>query len=46
MKAYTLSVLSKLRSDEGGLPIADKQIVAWVNEKVCTFISFYALLML
>jgi len=35
MKAYTLSILSKLAGDESGHhPIVDKQIVTWANEKL------------
>jgi plastin-3 len=35
MKAYTLTILSKLAGDpNSNHPIVDKQIVAWANEKV------------
>ena len=35
MRAYTLSLLSKLASEDDGKPIVEKEIVAWVNDKVC-----------
>jgi len=34
MRAYTLSLLSKLASQDDGRPIVEKEIVAWVNDKV------------
>lgn len=34
MKAYTLSILTKLAGQDAGHPIVEKEIVAWVNEKV------------
>jgi len=34
MKAYTLSVLTKLAGDETGHPIVEKEIVIWANEKL------------
>lgn len=40
MKAYTLSILSKLAGDQSGNhPVVDKQVVAWANEKVCCFFT-------
>jgi len=34
MKAYTLSILTKLAGQEAGHPIVEREIVAWTNEKV------------
>lgn len=34
MKAYTLSILTKLAGQDAGHPIVEKEIVAWVNEKL------------
>ena len=34
MKAYTLSILTKLAGQEGEHPMVDKEVVAWANEKV------------
>ncbi|KAK2190670.1 hypothetical protein NP493_70g00021 [Ridgeia piscesae] len=34
MKAYTLSILTKLAGQEGEHPIVDKEIVAWANKKL------------
>ena len=34
MKAYTLSVLTKLSDPDSNHPIADKEIIAWVNDKL------------
>ena len=34
MKAYTLSVLTKLSDPESNHPIADREIVNWVNERL------------
>ena len=34
MKAYTLSVLTKLSDPESNHPIADREIIAWVNDKL------------
>jgi hypothetical protein len=34
MKAYTLSILTKLAGQDAAHPIAEKDIVAWVNDKV------------
>jgi len=34
MKAYTLSILTKLAGQDAGHPIVEKEIVAWVNQKV------------
>ena len=34
MKAYTLSVLTKLAGQDSGHPIVEKEIVVWVNQKV------------
>ncbi|KAK2154859.1 hypothetical protein LSH36_255g00034 [Paralvinella palmiformis] len=36
MRAYTLSLLSKLASQDDGRPIVEKEIVAWVNDKLQT----------
>jgi len=33
MKAYTLSILTRLAGQDGH-PIVEKEIVEWVNEKV------------
>jgi len=35
MKAYTLSILTKLAGQEAGHPVVEREIVAWANEKVC-----------
>jgi len=35
MKAYTLSILTKLAGQDAGHPIVEREIVAWANEKVC-----------
>jgi plastin-3 len=34
MRAYTLSILTKLAGQDGGHPIAEKEIIAWVNDKL------------
>jgi plastin-3 len=34
MRAYTLSILQKLASNDTGHPIVEKEIVAWANEKL------------
>jgi len=34
MKAYTLSILTKLAGQDTGHPIVEREIVAWANEKV------------
>ena len=33
MRAYTLSLLSKLNED--GTPIVESEIISWANNKVC-----------
>ena len=34
MRAYTLSVLTKLSDPESSHPIADREIVGWANDKL------------
>ena len=34
MKAYTLSILTKLAGQDAQHPIVEREIVAWANEKV------------
>jgi len=34
MKAYTLSILTKLAGQDSGHPIVEKEIVVWVNQKL------------
>ena len=41
MKAYTLSILTKLAGQDAGHPIVEKEIVAWVNEKVEHLMTCY-----
>jgi len=35
MKAYTLSILTKLAGQDARHPIVEREIVVWANEKVC-----------
>ena len=35
MKAYTLSILTKLAGQTAGHAIVEREIVAWANQKVC-----------
>ena len=37
MRAYTLSLLSKLNED--GTPIVESEIISWANNKVCASIT-------
>jgi len=37
MKAYTLSILTKLAGQDAGHPIVEREIVAWANDKVTMF---------
>jgi len=39
MKAYTLSILTKLAGQDAGHPIVEREIIAWANEKVRTLNS-------
>jgi hypothetical protein len=41
MKAYTLSILTKLAGQDAAHPIVEKEIVVWVNQKVNTSVSIY-----
>lgn len=41
MKAYTLSMLTQLAGT--GHPIVEKEIIAWVNEKVSYILQFASL---
>jgi len=34
MKAYTLSILTKLAGQDSGHPIVEKEIITWVNDKL------------
>jgi len=36
MKAYTLSILTKLAGQDASHPVVEREIIAWANEKVST----------
>lgn len=43
MKAYTLSILTKLASEDSGHPIIEKEIVEWANSKVRIYMKLFIL---
>ena len=49
MKAYTLSILTKLAGHDAAHPVVEREIVAWANDKasmLCTWcVDYYYLLL-
>lgn len=39
MKAYTLSILTKLAGQDASHPVIEREIVAWTNEKVSASVT-------
>jgi len=39
MKAYTLSMLTKLAGQDAAHPVVERQIIAWANDKVRTLLN-------